>query len=193
MVWLGSKLRRGNFCRFLKIILAIALKLCIVISIMKNAPDFRPNADIPNQAGFVLILVRENGIEQMAKVMIEPETGCHYCANASGQRISLSGAPRFDGDDPQSPVIGWREYVAPKGPDVPRMACSKHPHLRTRDEIARLFQTWECTERIPAKGKAVFINFGPGHEFPLAVVNVWPNKSAEGKTLFAVWFYQKIV
>ena len=95
--------------------------------------------------------------------------------------------------DERPAVEGWRDYVAPIGPDVPGLVCVKSPGLLTREQIRELFRGIGCTENPPAKGKAVFVNFPPGADFPLAVVNVWDKKGTDGQTLFAVWFYRKAV
>jgi hypothetical protein len=150
---------------------------------MKNA--IKSRSDIPNQAGFVLVLIRADGSEQLAKVVKGPD-GCHYCATPSGKRIDLTGKA-----DERPAVEGCRDYVAPIGPDVPGLICNPSPGLYTREQIRQMFANWECTENPPAKGKAVFVNLPPGADSSLVAVNVWDGKSTEGQTLFAVWFYRR--
>jgi hypothetical protein len=55
----------------------------------------KTKSDIPNQAGFALVLIRANGTKQAARVAVDPANGCHYCASLNGARLSL---PEF---------IGW--------------------------------------------------------------------------------------
>lgn len=143
----------------------------------------RNRLDIPNQAGFVLVLVRADGSKQLAKVA-RGEDGCHYCATPSGTRISLN---QSEGN----PVAGWLPYVAPIGPHCPGMVCLSAPAHYTREQLVGVFASWGCTEKPPATGKAVWINFPPGADFPLANVSKAGSKSITGKTLFTVWLYRK--
>jgi len=145
----------------------------------------KSRSDIPNQAGFSLLLVRTDGSEQLARV-VKGSDGCHYCATPSGKRIDLTGRA-----DERPAVEGWRDYVAPIGPDVPGMICNPSPGLYTREQTRKAFALWGCTENPPAKGKAVFVNFPPGSEVALVAVNVWEGKSTGGQTLFAFWYYRK--
>ena len=148
---------------------------------MKNA--LLPRSDIPNQAGFVLLLVRADGSEQLAKVA-QGFDGAHYCATPSGKRISLSQTE-------PNPMQGWRKYVRPTGPACPGMNCLPHPALYTRDQLAGIMAGWQCTEPAPRKGNVVWVNFNAGADFPLACVQPWEGKSITGHALWAVWLYRK--
>lgn len=152
-----------------------------------TASQLREKRDIPNQAGFVLELVRTDGSKQLARVAVEAATGCHYCATPSGKRLDLTGKA-----DERPPVVGWLPYTPPQAFHVPGCKPNGQPNLYTREQMETVFAAWEVSEPIPAKGKAVFVNFAPGSVNCLARVTIHEGgKSTEGKTLFACQFYAK--
>lgn len=159
---------------------------------MKTPANLRPLSDIPNSAGFLVSLVRENGQRQIAKIAVEPDTGCHFCATLIGRKIGLRG----DESNP-SPVIGWTPHNPPAAFPVPGFIAKGSPHLWTREQGQKLFAQWGLTEKLPGKNGAVFANF-PQDDYPLARVTVHApepgttsGKGIDGKTLFACQFYAK--
>lgn len=149
--------------------------------------QLREKSDIPNQAGFALHLVRPDGTSQLARVAVEPDTGCHYCATASGKRIDLGE------------FWGWVPYQPPTGPALPGFAVRGSPDLLTRDQLRAVLNAWGFPdEREPAKGRNLVLSFPPSAVFPAVIVQVWDpepgtvsGKSTDGKTLFAVWYYAR--
>lgn len=138
-------------------------------------------SDIPNSAGYMFELIRPDGSKQIARVAVEPETGCHYAATPSGKKIDLAG------------FAGWQEM--PKPYPVPGHVPRGSAYLWTRDQLVRTFAGWNITEQAPpAKGKAVLIAFPPVSdlEFAAARVTVAEGKSTDGKTLYACQYYSKI-
>ena len=157
-------------------------------------PTLRPLSDIPNCAGFLLPLVRENGQKQLASVTVEPETGCHFCATPSGRKIALRGG---EYESNPSPVIGWAPYSPPVAFPIPGHTAKGSPHLWTREQAAAFFLQWGTSEKLPGKNDAVTVTFTQS-ALPLARVTVYTpepgttsGKSTEGKTLFACQFYAK--
>ncbi len=162
---------------------------------MKTTPaNLRPLSDIPNSAGFLLHLVRESGQKQLARVAVEPETGCHFCATPSGRKIALQGG---EYESNQSPIIGWAPYSPPVAFPIPGFIAKGSPHLWAREQAEKLFALWGLTEKLPGKNGAVFANFTQD-DYPLARITVHApepgttsGKSTDGKTLFACQFYAK--
>ena len=164
---------------------------------MKIPANLRPLSDIPNAAGFLLILVREDGCRQVSRVAKDPVTGRHYCETPSGRKVDFTGK-----SDERSPVIGWEERKTAPVYEIPGMKPNSAPHLVTREQCARLLVDWKVEEKPPAKGAAVMVNF-PGSvlgDLPQAMVRITQHlpeegqsgKSTDGKTLFSLQFYVKV-
>ena len=58
----------------------------------------------------------------------------------------------------------------------------------TRDQLQRLFSTWNVTEPLPGPTKAVYVNFPHPAQLSLARVTRSPHKSTYGKLLYLVEF-----
>lgn len=149
-------------------------------------PSLRPLSDIPNQSGFMLELIRLDGSKQLARVAVEPLTGCHYCATPNGRKVDLTGE-----SDERSPCIGWVPYVPPVVFPIPGCVAKGNPHLMTRSQLEKLLSISHLSEPPPAKGKALFIIDLPGQPLPVCRIVVSESKSTDGKTLFACQYYAK--
>ena len=157
---------------------------------MKIPANLRPLSDIPNAAGFLLILVREDGCRQVSRVAKDPVTGRHYCETPSGRKVDFTGK-----SDERSPVIGWLERKAAPVYEIPGMKPNGAPHLVTRESCLHLFEQWGITEKPPAKSAAVFAMFPPNA--CARITQHLPDhgrfgKSTDGKTLFSLQFYVKV-
>lgn len=156
-------------------------------------PALRSRADIPNAAGFALLLVRADGSRQLSRVAVD-SAGCHYCATPSGKRVDLTGKT-----DERPEVIGWLAYAAPVPFAIPGLVARGTPHFWTREQGTRALSDWGTVATLPGKGAALLVSFPPDRAvavddpgaFPLARITVHPVKSTDGKTLFACQFYAR--
>jgi hypothetical protein len=82
----------------------------------------------------------------------------------------------------------------PKAPVTEVAGCVPHgsPYLNDKGQMETVFAAWGCSEPLPRKGKAVFINFAPHEDNCLAIVKVHPAKSTYGKTLYNVQMYRRV-
>lgn len=153
-----------------------------------NAPAVRARADIPNENGFMLELVRADGSRQLSRVVKDALTGCHYCATPSGKRVDLTGKT-----DERPEVVGWLPHIAPVPFAIPGCVAKGSPRLNTRDQLCALLASWGTDDKPPAKGDALLVAWPKGAPvgYPVARITVHDGKSTDGKTLFACQFYAR--
>jgi hypothetical protein len=151
------------------------------------APALRARADIPNAAGLLLVLVRADGSRQLARVAVDPETGCHYCATPSGKRVDLTGRT-----DERSPVAGWLPYPPETPDEVPGMRPAGSPHLLTREQVTQWGALHGVTCEIPENGKTAALVAFPGCP-PVSLARITKTDDTKPRPLWALQFYAKSV
>lgn len=140
----------------------------------------KQKTDIPNTEGFTFELVRPNGSKQIARVAVEPGTGCHFAATFSGEKIELAG------------FVGWEPIVLRKAVVIPGYAPRGSPYLYTRSQFITLRAKWNRENlKLPTVKNPLLIGFPEGADYPVARITVAEGKSTDGERLFACQFYGK--